>query len=120
LGVVFTLSNLVVLLLFPGWNSPDDSSDEFKPYPSSQYATVLVLTNGFAGVMLYIGMAWQQIAIASAATIVEGLRYGCVEVQIGVTAAVLGWLGVLLSCLCMLGGILMGVSLHLIDELSQD
>ncbi|CAH0002909.1 unnamed protein product [Clonostachys byssicola] len=118
LGVVFTLSNLVVLLLFPGWNIADDGSDEFKSYPSSQYATVLVLINGLAGAMLYIGMAWQHIAIASAATIIEGLRYGSVEVQIGVTAAVLGWLGALLSSLCMLGGVLMGVSLHLIDELS--
>ncbi|KAK7215059.1 hypothetical protein V2G26_003062 [Clonostachys chloroleuca] len=120
LGVVFTLSNLVVLLLFPGWNTPDDGSDEPKPYPSSQYATVLVLANGLAGAMLYIGMVWQQIAIASAGTIIEGLRYGSVEVQIGITAATLGWLGVFLSCLCMLGGILMGVSLHLVDELSQD
>ncbi|CAH0058827.1 unnamed protein product [Clonostachys solani] len=120
LGVVFTLSNLVVLLLFPGWNTPDDGSEDFRPYPSSKYATVLVVTNGLAGAMLYIGMAWQQIAIASAATIIEGLRYGSVEVQIGVTAAVLGWLGVFLSFLCMLGGVLMGVSLHLLDELSQD
>lgn len=81
---------------------------------------MLVLANGLAGAMLYIGMVWQQIAIASAGTIIEGLRYGSVEVQIGITAATLGWLGVFLSCLCMLGGILMGVSLHLVDELSQD
>ncbi|VUC23736.1 unnamed protein product [Clonostachys rosea] len=120
LGVLFTSSSLVVLLMFPGWNTSDDGSEDFKPYPSSQYATMLVLANGLAGALLYIGMAWQQIAIASAATMIEGLRYGSVDVQIGVTATVLGWLGVFLSFLCMLGGVLMGVSLHLLDELSQD
>lgn len=52
------------------------------------------------------------------AAVVEGMRYDAVEVNMGVAAAVLSWLGVLFYAVSLLGLTIMVLSMNILSALS--
>lgn len=106
---------------FPGWHEEENSqgSDrEVMPFPSRKVTRIALITNGLGSIGLFISVAWQNIAVASVAAVVEGMRYDAVKVNMGVAAAVLSWLAVLFYAVSLLGLTIMVLSMSILSALN--
>ncbi|KAL6408232.1 hypothetical protein AUP68_08084 [Ilyonectria robusta] len=116
--LILAVVTFVLLARFPGWREEEDpggSMIDVRPFPSRKLTNIALITNGLGSIGLFISVAWQNIAVASVAAVVEGMRYDGVEVKMGVAAAVLSWLGVLIYALSLLGLTVMVLSITILS-----
>ncbi|KFA70939.1 hypothetical protein S40288_10228 [Stachybotrys chartarum IBT 40288] len=122
LCIILGLAYIVLLSTFPGWHEEEGSEGServVKPFPSRQVSVAALVCSSVGSFVLFVAVAWQHIAVASAATLLEGMRYGLVDVTVGIEAAVLAWLSVFLSCVCTIGLAVMVLSIRVLSQLVE-
>lgn len=123
LCVIIDLIQIAILASFPGWHEEaatgSQSTREVKTFPVKRNTWFLILCSFTCSLGLYVAIVWQHIAVAVAAVPVEGLRYGLVEVGAGTSVVVLSWLSVVLTCVCVLGIVLMVISIHTLYKMAE-
>ncbi|KAI1094079.1 Ca2+ regulator and membrane fusion protein Fig1-domain-containing protein [Rostrohypoxylon terebratum] len=122
LYMILNLFFFLILFSYPGWHSEEDSNgsiQEVKPFPRRSLSFSAFMISIASSLCLYIAIAWQHIAVATAASSVQGLRYGIVEVSNGRTSAVLSWLSVFVSLLCTLGMSITIVSTEVLSAMTD-
>lgn len=122
LCIVLTLVFILILYTFPGWHeeeTTDGSYRDVKPFPSRQMTLIALVCSFASSLGLYIAIAWQHIAVATAIGSVKGLRYQIVEVSAGSASVTLAWLSVLLSFICTIGISIMILSIQILTKLTN-
>ncbi|KAI1445920.1 Ca2+ regulator and membrane fusion protein Fig1-domain-containing protein [Annulohypoxylon stygium] len=123
--ILYMILNLVfvsILFCFPGWHEEEDSDGsvrDVKPFPQRTLVLSALMISTASSLCLYIAVAWQHIATVTAASSVQGLRYGIVEVDTGRTSAVFSWLSVFISFLCSFGMSVVILSIEVLEALAD-
>ncbi|KAK5173090.1 uncharacterized protein LTR77_003212 [Saxophila tyrrhenica] len=123
--VAIVLAFVVFLLLatFPGWHEERDartgSDVDIKPFPSrpvSQAALALIF---ISSIFVLVSVLWQHTASVAAAQVAQDFGNGSVRSGVGTSAMVLGWFGFALLIIVTIGLLVMILSIHLLDRLTD-
>lgn len=120
--MILNLVFVSILFCFPGWHEEEDSDGsvrDVKPFPQRTLVLSALMISTASSLCLYIAVAWQHIATVTAASSVQGLRYGIVEVDTGRTSAVFSWLSVFISFLCSFGMSVVILSIEVLEALAD-
>ncbi|KAH8805284.1 Ca2+ regulator and membrane fusion protein Fig1-domain-containing protein [Xylogone sp. PMI_703] len=126
-GLLFTalplqFLNILLLMTFPGWHEEvsDDGSDmEVRPFPSRPVSQAALGLATIAAVFAFITGFLQHIASATGSTMVHSLSYGTVNGHVGTAAMILGWAGILLYLVVMVGILLMILSIRVLAAMTD-
>lgn len=83
----------------------------------SQIALALIF---IASIFVLVSVLWQHTASVAAATVAQDLGNGSVRAGVGTAAMVLGWFGFVLLIIVTIGLLVMILSIHLLDKLTDD
>ena len=113
------------LATFPGWHEERDartgSDIDIKPFPSRPVSQAVAMALGAASLLLMISALWQHVAAASVVAIIAttGQGQGVVG-DIGAASISLVWLSFALAALVFQGLVVMILSIHLLDRLTDE
>jgi hypothetical protein len=91
-----------------------------KPFPSrpvSQSALALVF---IASVFVLVSVLWQHTASVAAAQVAQDMGNGSIKSGVGTSAMVLGWFSFALLLIVTIGLLVMILSIHLLDRLTDE
>jgi hypothetical protein len=122
--VAIILAFLCFLLLatFPAWHEERDGEDEriVKPFPSRPVSQIALAIIFIASIFVLVSVLWQHTASVAAATIAQDLGNGSVKSGVGTAAMVLGWFGFALLIVVTVGLLVMILSIHLLEKITDD
>lgn len=123
-ALVLAFITFLLLATFPGWHEERDartgSDVDVKPFPSRPVTQIALALIFISSVFVLITVLWQHVAAVSASQITQDFANGSVASGVGVTALVLGWFGFALLAIVTVGLVVMVLSIHLLDRLTDD
>ena len=124
IAIIFAFLCFLLLASFPGWHEEHDqrtgSDIDIKPFPSrpvSQSALALVF---IASVFVLVSVLWQHTASVAAAQVAQDMGNGSIKSGVGTSAMVLGWFSFALLLIVTIGLLVMILSIHLLDRLTDE
>jgi hypothetical protein len=124
IAIIFAFLCFLLLASFPGWHEERDratgSEVDVKPFPSrpvSQSALALVF---IASVFVLVSVLWQHTASVAAAQVAQDMGNGSIKSGVGTSAMVLGWFSFALLLIVTIGLLVMILSIHLLDRLTDE
>jgi hypothetical protein len=124
IAIIFAFLCFLLLASFPGWHEERDRSTgsevDVKPFPSrpvSQSALALVF---IASVFVLVSVLWQHTASVAAAQVAQDMGNGSIKSGVGTSAMVLGWFSFALLLIVTIGLLVMILSIHLLDRLTDE
>lgn len=124
--VALVLAFIVFLLLatFPGWHEEHDlrtgSDVDIKPFPSRPVTQISLALIFISSIFVLVSVLWQHTSAVAAAQVAQDLGNGSIKSGIGTSAMVLGWFGFSLLIIVTIGLLVMILSIHLLDRLTDD
>lgn len=73
-----------------------------------------------ASIFVLVSVLWQHTASVAASQVAHTFAIGSVKSGVGVAAMVLGWLGFALLILVTIGLLVMILSIHMLDRLTEE
>ncbi|KAI5776857.1 Ca2+ regulator and membrane fusion protein Fig1-domain-containing protein [Geopyxis carbonaria] len=119
--IAIILATVVLLLLatFPGYEEEYPDGPSVRRLPSRAVSQISLAIIFVAAIFVLVSVLWQHTASVAAATIAENLGNGSVETGVGVTAMILGWFGFALLIIVTIGLLVMILSMHLVEKLTD-
>ncbi|KAI9676905.1 MAG: hypothetical protein M1817_006744 [Caeruleum heppii] len=121
-AIVLAFVCLILLATFPGWHEEVDetgSVEAKKPFPPRAVSQVALAIIFVASIFVLVSVLWQHTASVAAATIAQDLGNGSVRSGVGTTAMILGWFGFALLIIVTIGLLVMILSMHLMERLTD-
>ena len=123
--MVLTGLGFLGMATFPGWHEERDartgSDIEIKPFPSRPMSEAIGWALVAASLLLMVSALWQHVAAASVVAIVSTTAQGKGVVgDIGAASIALVWLSFALAMVAFQGMIVMILSIHLLDRLTDE
>ncbi|KAK3075593.1 hypothetical protein LTR53_000931 [Teratosphaeriaceae sp. CCFEE 6253] len=123
-AIILAFITFLLLATFPGWHEERDartgSDIDIKPFPSRPVSQVALALIFIASIFVLVSVLWQHTASVAAAQIAQDFGNGSVRSGVGTSAMVLGWLGFALLIVVTIGLLVMILSIHLLDKLTED
>lgn len=114
----------LLLATFPGWHEERDartgSDIDIKPFPSRPVTQAALALIFIASVFILVSVLWQHTASVAASQIASDFGNGSVRSGVGTSAMVLGWFSLALLIIVTIGLLVMILSIHLLDKLTDD
>lgn len=112
------------LATFPGWTTDYDartgSEIEIKPFPSRPISQAIAFVLLMASLLVLVSCLWQHVAAASVVSTVSSMSQKRIVGHVGAVAAVLVWLPLAVIVGAFLGILVMIISIHLLDLLTEE
>lgn len=112
------------LATFPGWHEERDartgSDIDIKPFPSRPVSQAVMALLFIASIFLLVSALWQHVAAVSAATNISTLSQRRLIVKVGAAAVALVWLSLAMVLVVAQGMLVMILSIHLLDRLTDE
>ncbi|GAB7352110.1 hypothetical protein MBLNU459_g2607t1 [Dothideomycetes sp. NU459] len=122
-AIILAFITFLLLATFPGWHEEhtrDGSDVDVKPFPSRPVSQVALALIFIASIFVLVSVLWQHTASVAAAQIAQDFGNGSVKSGVGTSAMVLGWFGFALLILVTIGLLVMILSIHMLDRLTDD
>ncbi|KAI9669160.1 MAG: hypothetical protein M1829_005161 [Trizodia sp. TS-e1964] len=122
-AIILAFVCLLLLATFPGWHeeqTEDGDGREVKPFPSRPVSQISLAIIFVSSIFVLVSVLWQHTASVAAATVAQDLGNGSVRSGVGATAMILGWFGFALLIIVTIGLLVMILSIHLLDKLTDD
>lgn len=123
IAIIFAFVTFILLATFPGWHEEADprtgSDVDVKPFPSRPVSQVALALIFIASIFVLVSVLWQHTASVAASQIAQDLGNGSVKSGVGTTAMILGWFGFGLLVVVTIGLLVMILSIHLLDQLTE-
>lgn len=122
ISLVLIAVTVIILGTFPTWHEEvdeDGSEIEVKPFPSMTLTQGVMGASTVAFAFGLISALWQHINASATVSMAETLTYGEVTGHVGPAAMALGWIGVGLAGVVVLGLVVMLLSMKVLDELTE-
>ena len=114
----------VGLATFPGWVKEYDATTgsdiDIKPFPSRPVSQAIAFGLLMASLLVLVSCLWQHVAAASVVSTVSSMSQGRLVGHVGAVAAVLVWLSLAVMVGALLGLLVLIISIHLLDLLTDD
>ncbi|EME78198.1 uncharacterized protein MYCFIDRAFT_46762 [Pseudocercospora fijiensis CIRAD86] len=124
IAIVLAFITFLLLATFPGWHEEHDartgSDIDIKPFPSRPVSQVALALIFIASIFVLVSVLWQHTASVAAAQVAQDLGNGSVKSGVGTSAMVLGWFGFALLIIVTVGLLVMILSIHLLDKLTDE
>ncbi|KAI4734492.1 membrane fusion mating protein FIG1 [Aureobasidium sp. EXF-12298] len=124
IAIILAFLCFLLLASFPGWHEERDratgSEVDVKPFPSrpvSQTALALIF---IASVFVLVSVLWQHTASVAAAQVAQDMGNGSIKSGVGTSAMVLGWFSFALLLIVTIGLLVMILSIHLLERLTDE
>ena len=123
IAIVFAFVTFLLLATFPGWHEEHDartgSDIDIKPFPSRPVSQIALAHIFIASIFVLVSVLWQHTASVAAAQVEQDFGNGSVHSGVGTSAMVLGWFGFALLIVVTIGLLVMILSIHLLDKLTD-
>lgn len=142
-AIILAFITFLLLATFPGWHEEHDgrtgSEVDVKPFPSRPVSQVALALIFIASIFILVSVLWQHTASVAAAQVAQDFGNGSVLSGVGTTAMgesniavkvqvdhnanssiVLGWISFAICVLVTIGLLVMILSIHLLDRLTDD
>lgn len=123
-AIVLAFVTFLLLATFPGWHEEHDartgSDIDIKPFPSRPVSQVALALIFIASIFVLVSVLWQHTASVAAAQVAQDFGNGSVKSGVGTSAMVLGWFGFALLIIVTVGLLVMILSIHLLDKLTDE
>jgi len=123
-AIILAFVTFLLLATFPGWHEEHDgrtgSEIDVKPFPSRPVSQVALALIFIASIFILVSVLWQHTASVAAAQVAQDFGNGSVLSGVGTTAMVLGWVAFAIFVLVTIGLLVMILSIHLLDRLTDD
>jgi len=119
IAIILAAVTLLLLATFPGYEEEFEGGPERRRLPSRAVSQIALAVIFVAAIFVLVSVLWQHTASVAAATIAENLENGSVSTGVGVTAMVLGWFGFALLIIVTIGLLVMILSMHLVEKLTD-
>ncbi|KAL0637794.1 hypothetical protein Q9L58_003184 [Maublancomyces gigas] len=119
IAIILAAVTLLLLATFPGYEEEYEGGPERRRLPSRAVSQIALAVIFVAAIFVLVSVLWQHTASVAAATIAENLGNGSVSTGVGVTAMVLGWFGFALLIIVTIGLLVMILSMHLVEKLTD-
>lgn len=123
-AIIFAFVVFILLATFPGWHEESDprtgSDVDVKPFPSRAVSQVALALIFISSIFVLVSVLWQHTASVAAAQIAKDFGNGSVKSGVGTTAMILGWFGFGLLVVVTIGLLIMILSIHLLDRLTDN
>ncbi|KAI5361123.1 Putative Cell fusion protein Dni1/Fig1 [Septoria linicola] len=124
IAIVLAFVTFLLLATFPGWHEEHDartgSDIDIKPFPSRPVSQVALALIFIASIFVLVSVLWQHTASVAAAQVAQDFGNGSVRSGVGTSAMVLGWFGFALLIIVTVGLLVMILSIHLLDKLTDE
>ncbi|KAM3417786.1 hypothetical protein BST61_g6014 [Cercospora zeina] len=124
IAIVLAFITFLLLATFPGWHEEHDartgSDIDIKPFPSRPVSQVALALIFIASIFVLVSVLWQHTASVAAAQVAQDFGNGSVRSGVGTSAMVLGWFGFALLIIVTIGLLVMILSIHLLDKLTDE
>lgn len=115
---------IILLATFPGWHEEADprtgSDVDVKPFPSRPVSQAALACTIIAAGIHLTAMIWQHVGAVSSTSVVKAFLGAAVDVKVGTTCMVLGWLACVLCGTAFIGLLFMILSIHALDQLTDE
>lgn len=118
-SIILVTVVLLLLATFPGYEEEYPDGPSLRRLPSRAVSQISLAIIFVAAIFVLVSVLWQHTASVAAATIVENMGNGSVSTGVGVTAMVLGWFGFTLLIFVTIGLLVMILSMHLVERLTE-
>ncbi|KAL7271145.1 hypothetical protein RUND412_006127 [Rhizina undulata] len=118
-AILLATVTLLLLATFPGYEEEYEGGPERRRLPSRAVSQIALAVIFVAAIFVLVSVLWQHTASVAAATIAANLGNGSVATGVGVTAMVLGWFGFALLIIVTIGLLVMILSMHLVEKLTD-
>lgn len=123
-AIILAFVTFLLLATFPGWHEERDartgSDIDIKPFPSRPVSQVALALIFIASIFVLVSVLWQHTASVAAAQIAQDFGNGSVRSGVGTSAMVLGWFAFALFIIVTIGLLVMILSIHLLDRLTDE
>ncbi|KAK4549070.1 hypothetical protein LTR36_007526 [Oleoguttula mirabilis] len=123
-AIILAFITFLLLATFPGWHEEHDartgSDIDIKPFPSRPVSQVALALIFVASIFVLVSVLWQHTASVAGAQIAQDFGNGSVRSGVGTSAMVLGWFGFALLIVVTIGLLVMILSIHLLDKLTDE
>ncbi|WPG97796.1 Hypothetical protein R9X50_00057700 [Acrodontium crateriforme] len=123
-AIILAFVTFLLLATFPGWHEEHDartgSDIDIKPFPSRPVSQVALALIFIASIFILVSVLWQHTASVAAAQVAQDFGNGSVKSGVGTSAMVLGWFGFSLLIIVTIGLLVMILSIHLLDKLTDE
>ncbi|KAI9787637.1 MAG: hypothetical protein M1839_000168 [Geoglossum umbratile] len=116
-AIILAFICLLLLATFPGWHEEEDG--DHKPFPSRPVSQISLAIIFVSSIFVLVSVLWQHTASVAAATIAQDLGNGSVKSGVGTSAMILGWFGFALLIIVTIGLLVMILSMHLVEKLTD-
>jgi uncharacterized membrane protein len=124
IAIILAFVTFLLLATFPGWheehNASTGSEIDIKPFPSRAVMQVAVALIFISSIFILVSVLWQHTASVAAAQVAGDFGNGSVRSGVGTSAMVLGWFSFALFIIVTIALIVMILSIHLLDKLTDD
>lgn len=124
IALVLAFFTFLLLATFPGWHEEHDartgSDIDIKPFPSRPVSQVALALIFISSIFVLVSVLWQHTASVAAAQVAKDFGNGSVKSGVGTSAMVLGWFGFALLIIVTIGLLVMILSIHLLDKLTDE
>ncbi|KAH9826382.1 membrane fusion mating protein FIG1 [Teratosphaeria destructans] len=124
IAIVLAFITFLLLATFPGWHEEHDartgSDIDIKPFPSRPVSQVALALIFISSIFVLVSVLWQHTASVAAAQVAQDFGNGSVKSGVGTSAMVLGWFGFALLIIVTIGLLVMILSIHLLDRLTDE
>ena len=123
-AIILAFVTFLLLATFPGWQEERDartgSDIDIKRFPSRPVSQVALALIFIASIFVLVSVLWQHTASVAAAQIAQDFGNGSVRSGVGTSAMVLGWFAFALFIIVTIGLLVMILSIHLLDRLTDE
>ncbi|EGP83565.1 unnamed protein product [Zymoseptoria tritici ST99CH_1E4] len=123
-AIILAFGTFLLLATFPGWHEEHDartgSDIDIKPFPSRPVSQVALALIFISSIFVLVSVLWQHTASVAAAQVAQDFGNGSVKSGVGTAAMVLGWFGFALLIIVTVGLLVMILSIHLLDKLTDE
>lgn len=124
IALILAFFTFLLLATFPGWHEEHDartgSDIDIKPFPSRPVSQVALALIFISSIFVLVSVLWQHTASVAAAQVAKDFGNGSVKSGVGTSAMVLGWFGFALLIIVTIGLLVMILSIHLLDKLTDE
>ncbi|KAL9118147.1 MAG: hypothetical protein Q9187_005310 [Circinaria calcarea] len=118
-AIILAPITLFFLLTFPRWHEEIDeagSERDVKLFPSRAVLRTALATSTLAMLLMFVSILWQHTASVASTTTAQAMAYGSVKGKVGTTAMALGWAGLALLVIVVIGLALYIWAIKTLDE----